>query len=92
MAEQLASLLTIDECEDGRFVSDSFARVFHIQPPCKELPGGLIICSPAPLEVSDIVRSLVDTLKVLGERNLNVEPCLDGVFCQVIDPLPHGAR
>jgi hypothetical protein len=92
MAEQLASLQTIDEREDGGFVSNPFTGVLHIQPTCKESLGGLIVCSPTPLEVTYIVRSLVGTLEVFSERNLYVKPGLDGIFCQVIDPLPRCAR
>jgi hypothetical protein len=44
------------------------------------------------LEVTYIVRSLVGTLEVFSERNLHVKPGLDGIFRQVIEPLPRGAR
>jgi hypothetical protein len=54
--------------------------------------GGLIVCPLAPLEVSDVVRLLVDSLEVFIERNLHIEPGLDGVFSQVIDPLPRRAE
>jgi hypothetical protein len=91
MAEQLASLQTVDECEDGGFVSDPFAGVLHIQLSCKESLGGLIICPPAPLEVTDVVRSLVGALEVFSKRGLHVEPGLDGIFCQVMYPLPRCA-
>jgi hypothetical protein len=44
-----------------------------------------------PLEVTYIMRSLVGILKVFSERSLHVKPGLDGIFCQVIDPLPRYA-
>jgi hypothetical protein len=91
MAEQLASFQTVNECEDGGFVSNPFTGVLHIQPSCKESSGGLIIFPSAPLEVTDVVRSLVGTLKVFSERNLHVELGLGGIFCQVIYPLLHCA-
>jgi hypothetical protein len=91
VAEQLASLQTVDECEDGGFAGNPFAGVLHIQPSCKESSGGLVVCPPAPLEVTYVVRSLVGTLEVFGERSLHVKPCLDGIFCQVIYPLPRYA-
>jgi hypothetical protein len=91
MAEQLASFQTIDESKDGGFISYLFLGVHHIQPPCKEGLGGLVICPPAPLEVSDVVRSLVCALKVFNERNLHVKPGLDEICRQVIDPLPRHA-
>jgi hypothetical protein len=47
---------------------------------------------PAPLEVSDVVRSLIGALKVFSEHNLHIKPGLDGIFNQFIDPLPHRAR
>jgi hypothetical protein len=84
----MASLQTIDEREDGGFVSNPFTGVFHIQPSCKESLGGLIVCSSTPLEVTYIVRSLVGTLEVLSKHSLHVEPGLDEIFRQVIDPLP----
>jgi hypothetical protein len=40
------------------------------------------------LEVTYIVMSLVGTLKVFSERSLHVKPGLDGIFRQVVDPLP----
>jgi hypothetical protein len=49
--------------------------------------GGLIVSPSAPLEVTNIMGSLVGTLKVFDERSLHIEPGLDGIFCQVIDPL-----
>jgi hypothetical protein len=88
MAEKLASLQTITECEDGRFISNPFAGVLHIQPSCKESFRGLVIYSLTPLEITYIVRSLVGTLKVFSKHSLHVEPGLDGIFCQVIDPMP----
>jgi hypothetical protein len=91
MAEQLASFQTVDEHKDGGFISNPFTGVLHIQPSRKESSGGLVVCPPAPLEVSDVVRSLVGALQVFNERNLHVEPGLDGVFGQVIDPLPRYA-
>jgi hypothetical protein len=39
------------------------------------------------LEVTDVVRLLVGTLKVFSKRNLHMKPGLDGIFRQVIDPL-----
>jgi hypothetical protein len=63
MAKQLASLQTVDERKDGGFASNPFAGFLHIQPLCKESLGGLVVCPPAPLEVTDDVRSLVGTLK-----------------------------
>jgi hypothetical protein len=68
------------------------SQVLHIQPMCKESLGGLIVCSPTLLEVTYIVRSLVGTLKVFSEHNLHVKPGLNGIFHQVIDPLPRCAR
>jgi hypothetical protein len=91
MVEQVASFQTVDECKDGGFVSNPFTGVLHIQPPCKESSRGLIVYLPAPLEVTDIVRSLVGTLKVFSKRNLHIKPGLDGIFRQVIDPLSHCA-
>jgi hypothetical protein len=91
MAEQLASFQTIDESKDGGFVSNPFTGVLHIQPPCKEGLGGFIVCPPAPLEVSDVVRSLIGALKVFSERNLHVKPGLDGILRQVVDPLSRRA-
>jgi hypothetical protein len=88
MAEQLAYLQTIDERKDGGFVSNPFTGLLHIQPSRKESSGGLVACSSTPLEVTYIVRLLVGTLKVFSECSLHVEPSLDGIFCQVIDPLP----
>jgi hypothetical protein len=92
MAEQLASFQTIDECEDGGFVSNPFTGVLHIHPSSKESSGGLVICPSAPLEVTDVVRSLVGTLKVFSERNLHVKIGLDGIFHQIIYPLPRCAE
>jgi hypothetical protein len=91
MAEQLVSLHAINERKDGRFVSDPFTRVLHIQPPCKEGSGGLIVCPPAALEVSNVVRLLVGALEIFGEHNLHVKPGLDGVLCQVVETLPRHA-
>jgi hypothetical protein len=91
MAEQLASLQTVDERKDGGFVSNPFAGVIHIKPSCKESSGGLVVCPPAPLEVTDVVRLLVGTLKVFSKRNLHIKPGLDGIFHQVIDPLSRRA-
>jgi hypothetical protein len=54
--------------------------------------GGLVVGSSAPLEVTNVMGSLVSPLKIFGECSLHIEPGLDGVFCQVIDPLPHSAR
>jgi hypothetical protein len=88
----LASLQTVNKREDGRFVGNHFTGVFHIKPSCKERSGGFIVGPSAPLEVTNVVGSLVSPLKVFGERSLHIEPGLDGVFCQVIDPLPHSAR
>jgi hypothetical protein len=58
---------------------------------CKESSGGLIIRSSTPLEVTYVVRSLVGTLEVFSERSLHIKLGLDGIFCQVIDPLPRCA-
>jgi hypothetical protein len=88
---QLASFQTIDERKDCGFVNNPLTGVLHIQPQCKESSGGLVVCPLAPLEVSDVVRSLVGTLKVFSERNLHVKPDLDGIFRQVIDSLPRCA-
>jgi hypothetical protein len=88
MAEQLAYLQTIDERKDDGFVSNPFTGLLHIQPSRKESLGGLVACSSTSLEVTYIVRSLVGTLEVFSERSLHVEPSLDGIFRQVIDPLP----
>jgi hypothetical protein len=82
----------MNEREDGGFVSNPFTGVLHIQPTCEESSGGLVFCSPTPLEVTYIVRSLVGTLKVFSERSMHVKTGLDGIFCQVIDPLPRCAR
>jgi hypothetical protein len=87
MVEQLASLQTVDEREDGEFISNPFTGVLHIWPSRKESLGGLVIGPPTPLEVTNIMGSLVSTLKVFGERSLHIEPGLDGIFCQVVDPL-----
>jgi hypothetical protein len=91
MAEQLASLQTVDEREDGRFIGNPFTGVLHIKPSRKESLGGLFVSPPAPLEVTNIMRSLIGTLEVLGERSLHIEPGLDGTFRQVVDPLPRYA-
>jgi hypothetical protein len=88
MAEQLSSLQTVDEREDGGFVGNSFTGVLHIQPSRKESSGGLVVSPPAPLEVTNIMRSLISTFEVFGERSLHIKPGLDGILCQVIDPLP----
>jgi hypothetical protein len=88
MAEQLDSFQTIDERKDCGFVSDPFTGVLHIQPLRKECLGGLVVCPSAPLEVGDVVRSLVGVHKVFSERNLHIKLGLDGIFCQVVDPLP----
>ena len=92
MAEQLASLQTVNKREDGGFVSNPFTGVLHIQPSCEESSGGLVVRSSAPLKVTNVVGSLVSPLEILGERSLHIEPGLDGVFCQVVDPLPRSAR
>jgi hypothetical protein len=91
MVEQLAYFQTIDERKNGGSVSNPFIGVLHIRPPRKEGSGGFVVCPPAPLEVSDIVRLLVGTLEDFSERNLHVEPGLDGIFCQVVDPLSRHA-
>jgi hypothetical protein len=91
MAEQLASLQTVNKREDGGFVINPFTGVLHIQPSCKESLGGLVVGSSAPLEVTNVMGSLVSPLKIFGECSLHIEPGLDGVFCQVIDPLPRSA-
>jgi hypothetical protein len=91
MAEQLTSFQTVDERKDGGFVSNPFAGVLHIHPLCKECLGGLVVCLPAPLEVSDVVRLLVGALKVFSERHLHIKQGLDGICCQVVDPLPRRA-
>jgi hypothetical protein len=91
MAEQLASLQTVNECEDGGFVGNPFTGVLHIKPSCEESLGGLIVGLSAPLEVTNVMGSLVRPLEVFGERSLHIELGLDGVFCQVIDPLPCSA-
>jgi hypothetical protein len=49
--------------------------------------GGLIVSPSAPLEVTNIMGSLVSTLEVFGERSLHIKPGLDEIFCQVVDPL-----
>jgi hypothetical protein len=91
MVEKLASLQTVNEREDGGFVGNSFTGVLHIQPTCEESSGGLVIYSPTPLEVTYVVRSLVGTLEVFSEHSLHVKPGLDGIFRQVVDPLPRCA-
>jgi hypothetical protein len=80
MAEQLASLQTVNEREDGRFFGNPFIGVFHIEPSCEESLGGLIVGSSAPLEVTNIMGSLVGPLEVFGERSLYIKQGLDGVF------------
>jgi hypothetical protein len=75
-----------------QFVSNPLTGVLHIQPTCKESSEGLVVCSPTPLEVTYIVRSLVGTFEGFSERSLHVKPGLDGIFRQVIDPLPRYAR
>ena len=45
-----------------------------------------------PLQVTYSVGTLVCSLKVFCERNFQVEPVLDGLFRQVIEPLPRGSR
>jgi hypothetical protein len=92
MEEKLASLQTIDEREDGGFVSNPFIGVLHIQLSCKESSGGLIVCLSTSLVVTYIVRSLVGTLEVFSKSSLHVKLGLDGIFCQVSDPLPCYAR
>jgi hypothetical protein len=91
MAEQLASLQTVNERKDGGFIGNPFTGVFHIKPSCEESLGGLVIGPSAPLEVTNVMGSLVSPLKVFGERSLHIKPGLDGVFRQVIDPLPRSA-
>jgi hypothetical protein len=91
MAEQLASLQTINKHEDGGFVSDALTGVLHIQPSREESSGGLIVGPSAPLEVTNVMGSLVSPLEVFGECSLHVKPCLDRICCQVIDPLPRSA-
>jgi hypothetical protein len=91
MAEQLASFQTVNKRKDGGFVSNPFTGVLHIQPSREESLGGIIVGSSAPLEVTNVMGSLVSPLKIFGECSLHVEPGLDGVFCQVIDPLPRNA-
>jgi hypothetical protein len=88
MAEQLASLQTVNKREDGGFVSNPFTGVLHVQPSREESSGGLVISPSAPLEVTNVMGSLVCPLEIFGEHRLHIEPGLDGVFCQVIDPLP----
>jgi hypothetical protein len=92
MAEQLASLQTVDKREDGGFISNPFTRVLHIQPSREKSLGGLAVGSSAPLEVTNVMGSLVSPLKVFGERSLHIKLGLDGVFRQVVDPLPRSAR
>jgi hypothetical protein len=36
--------------------------------------------------------SLIGTLEVFGKRILHIEPGLDGILYQVIDPLPRCAE
>jgi hypothetical protein len=91
MAEQLASLQTVNKREDGGFVSNPFTGVLHIQPSRKESSGGLVVGASAPLEVTNVMGSLVSPLEIFGERSLHIEPGLDRVFCQVVDPLPRSA-
>jgi hypothetical protein len=91
MAEQLASLQTVNKREDGGFVSNPFTGVLHIKPSREESSGGLVVGPSAPLEVTNVMGSLVSPFKVFGEHSLHIEPGLDGVFRQVIDPLPRSA-
>jgi hypothetical protein len=91
MAEQLASLQTVNKREDGGFVSNPFTGVLHIQPSREESSGGLVVGPSAPLEVTNVMGSLVSPLEIFGERSLHIEPGLDGIFCQVVDPLPRSA-
>jgi hypothetical protein len=91
MAEQLASLQTVNEHEDGGFVGNPFIGVFHIKPSCEESSGGLVIGAPAPLEVTNVMGSLVSPLEVISECSLHIKPGSDGVFRQVVDPLPRSA-
>jgi hypothetical protein len=91
MAKQLASLQTVNECEDGGFIGNPFTGVFHIKPSREESSGGLVVGPSAPLEIANVMGSLVSPLKVFGEHGLHIEPGLDGVFCQVIAPLPRSA-
>jgi hypothetical protein len=91
MAEQLASLQTVDKREDGRFVGNSLTGVLHIQPSREESSGGLVVSPSAPLEVTNVMGSLVSPLEVFGECSLHIEPGLDGIFCQVVDLLPRCA-
>jgi hypothetical protein len=91
MAEQLTSLQTVNKREDGGFVSNSFARVLHIQPSREESSGGFVVGASAPLEVTNVMGSLVSSLKIFGERSLHIKLGLDRVFCQVVDPLPRSA-
>jgi hypothetical protein len=91
MAEQLASLQTINKREYGGFVSNPFTGVLHIKPSREESSGSLIVSPPAPLEVTNVMGSLVSPLEIFGERSLHIKPGLDGVFRQVVDPLPRSA-
>jgi hypothetical protein len=91
MAKQLSSLQTVNEREDGGFVSNPFTGVFHIKPSREESSGGLVVGPSAPLEIANVMGSFVSPLKVFGERSLHIEPGLDGFFHQVIDPLPRSA-
>jgi hypothetical protein len=70
MVEQLASLRTVNECKDGGFIDNPFTGVFHIKPSCEESLGGLVVGLSAPLEVTNVMGSLVSPLKVFGERSL----------------------
>jgi hypothetical protein len=88
----LASLQTVDEREDGGFIGNPLAGVLHIKPSREESSGGLVVSLSAPLEVTNVMGSLVSPLEVFGERSLHIEPGLDGIFCQVVDPLPRSAR
>jgi hypothetical protein len=92
MAEQLASLQTVNKREDGGFVSNPFAGILHIKPSREESSGGLVVGPPAPLEVTNVMGSLVSPLEIFGERSLHIEPGLDGIFYQVVDPLPRSAE
>jgi hypothetical protein len=91
MAEQLASLQTVNKRKDGGFVSNPFTGVLHIKPSRKESSGGLVVGPSAPLEVTNVMGSLVSPLEIFGERSLHIAPGLDGVFYQVVDPLPRSA-
>jgi hypothetical protein len=76
---------------NARMADSSVTPSQEFQPTCEESLGGLVICSPTPLEVTYVVRSLVGTLEVFSEHSLHIKPGLDGIFRQVIDPLPRRA-